>query len=32
MKTSLMMLMSFESNDAPVTFLWKSVHVISVIL
>jgi hypothetical protein len=26
-KTSQMTLMSFESNDAPVTFLWKSVHV-----
>jgi hypothetical protein len=26
-RTSLMTLMSFESNDAPVTLLWKSVHV-----
>jgi hypothetical protein len=32
LKTSLTTLMSFKSNDAPVTFLWKSVHVISVVL
>jgi hypothetical protein len=31
-KTSQMTLMSFESNDTPVTFLWKSVHVISIVL
>jgi hypothetical protein len=32
MKTSQMTLMSFESNDVPVTFLWKSVHVNSAVL
>jgi hypothetical protein len=26
-KTSQMTLMNFESNDVPVTFLWKSVHI-----
>jgi hypothetical protein len=31
-KTSHMTLMSFKSNDPPVTFLWKSVHVISAVL
>jgi hypothetical protein len=31
-KTLQMMLTSTKSNDAPVTFLWKSVHVYSIVL
>jgi hypothetical protein len=31
-KTLQMMLTSTKSNDAPFTFLWKSVHVLSVVL
>jgi hypothetical protein len=27
LKTSLMTMMSFKSDDAPVTFLWKSAHI-----
>jgi hypothetical protein len=27
LETSLMTMMSFKSNDAPVTFLWKSAHI-----